>query len=364
MSCRRFVNMVVDTVIGDRHAYALHCINMSGLFYPTKPTTTQLGGADAKDGNTVESSELPRPAMSFYPCRNNGAPVGSVEFMPVSRDKNDILTIDQDGRTLMYSVASRAFHILPPLQTPIWEPTSVIAGGKLYVMKSSPFPTTSHCFEALIYGHHPGIDYLPECWYWRSLPPPPFRNSNHRLDDNQFIGGGYADEDGDLSRVTAYTVVNDLDIWVSQGGTTYSFDTVSSAWTSLGEWTLPFRGHAEYIPENKLWFGLSSDGDLLCTSDLSSTSRPPQLHNLWKELAPPKEWFLHNSYLVHLGSGKFCIAKFFETGRISNTQYNERFAVLTGVEVKRCGKHGTELRMVKHGSRRYSLNKQSYFRVF
>lgn len=39
---------------------------------------------------------------------------------------------------------------------------------------------------------------------------------------------------------------------------TYSFDTARGAWAKQGDWALPFRGLAEYVPENKLWFGLSS----------------------------------------------------------------------------------------------------------
>jgi hypothetical protein len=71
------------------------------------------------------------------------------------------------------------------------------------------------------------------------------------------------------------------------------------------------------------------------------------VQNLWKEVAPPKEWFLHESYLVPLGSGKFCIAQFFEIGRRSNFDYDERFAVFSGVEVEPCGMGGKDLRMVK-----------------
>jgi hypothetical protein len=103
--------------------------------------------------------------MTFYPDPLEAAPAGTVEFMPLDSSKNTIVTIDQDGRAMMYGVASRAFHILPQLHHPIWDPISITVGGTLYVMKSSPFCTNSAHFKALVHGHRPNMDYLPEGWY-------------------------------------------------------------------------------------------------------------------------------------------------------------------------------------------------------
>lgn len=42
-------------------------------------------------------------------------------------------------------------------------------------------------------------------------------------------------------------------ILVSNAGLgTYSFDTAAEAWSKAGDWTLPFRGGAEYVPEHGL----------------------------------------------------------------------------------------------------------------
>ena len=66
-------------------------------------------------------------------------------------------------------------------------------------------------------------------------------------------------------------------------------------------------------PEHSLWFGFSSDYNQFCVSDLTAVSalRPPVLQK-WFDLVPPEEE--ETSYLVPLGSGKFCIATFFEMG--------------------------------------------------
>uniref|UniRef100_A0A0D3F0L2 Uncharacterized protein n=1 Tax=Oryza barthii TaxID=65489 RepID=A0A0D3F0L2_9ORYZ len=61
------------------------------------------------------------------------------------------------------------------------------------------------------------------------------------------------------SQICGYAVVGESRILVStHSHGAYSFDTASAAWSKAGDWSLPFRGRAEYVPEHGLWFGLSA----------------------------------------------------------------------------------------------------------
>ncbi|RLN29220.1 hypothetical protein C2845_PM05G32290 [Panicum miliaceum] len=172
-----------------------------------------------------------------------------------------------------------------------------------------------------------------------------------------------------MPTLKSYTVVRHSDILVyAKDIGTYSFDTVSRAWSKAGDWVLPISGRAEYVPEYDLWFGLSSyaDNNLLCASDLSAASelKPPTLRHIWDDdLRPPEDWVSGLAYAVHLGSSKFCIARYFEAREEEPCEDGsgfirsgcEKFAVLTGVEVERCGEAGGGLRMITHRSKRYRL---------
>ncbi|OEL20867.1 hypothetical protein BAE44_0018115 [Dichanthelium oligosanthes] len=136
---------------------------------------------------------------------------------------------------------------------------------------------------------------------------------------------------------------------------------------------MPFGGLAEYVPEHRLWFGISSRADgyrfmaanLIATPSSDSEETlcpPPVVHGCWKEFVqPPPEWELVESQVVHLGSSKFCIVRFFEVGELyfchethkTEMMEEEMQMVLTGVVVGSCG---GELRVVKHKSERYKLN--------
>lgn len=81
------------------------------------------------------------------------------------------------------------------------------------------------------------------------------------------------------------------------------------------------------------------------------------LHEDWKDLqAQEDNWILMKSFLVHLGSGKFCVAKFFQTfdkGSSEDLCQIENFAVLTGLTLDQCGGVNRELRMTRHRSQLY-----------
>uniref|UniRef100_A0A0E0PKC8 Uncharacterized protein n=2 Tax=Oryza TaxID=4527 RepID=A0A0E0PKC8_ORYRU len=95
----------------------------------------------------------------------------------------------------------------------------------------------------------------------------------------------------------------------------------------LAKWTLPFHGRIDYVPEFNLWFGLSAEARRLAAADLSAMDSQPQLVGPWKELNLPEEWReCKDPQLVNLGSGRFCIARFFR----SNSDFgNEPIAVFT-----------------------------------
>ncbi|TVU38221.1 hypothetical protein EJB05_11578, partial [Eragrostis curvula] len=109
----------------------------------------------------------------------------------------------------------------------------------------------------------------------------------------------------------------------------------------VGDWTLPFQGKVEYVPELKLWFGLSAETEHCVVADLSSMDSQPQLLHTWMELAPLKEWQdTQYPQFVSLGSGKFCIARYMHTrtlgGFYGDYIYEHHFTALTGVEVVPC----------------------------
>ncbi|GJN11027.1 hypothetical protein PR202_ga29185 [Eleusine coracana subsp. coracana] len=131
--------------------------------------------------------------------------------------------------------------------------------------------------------------------------------------------------------------------------------TVSHTWNRVGEWTLPFHGKIEYVPELKLWFGISADSGHLAAADLSAMDSQPQLVGTWKELDPPAGWKeCKDSQFVSLGSGRFCIARFFQTKAVDvyfgDELLKENFTIITGVEVVNGDSNNAkvELQMIPH----------------
>jgi hypothetical protein len=81
--------------------------------------------------------------------------------------------------------------------------------------------------------------------------------------------------------------------------------------------------------------------------------QPQQLVDGWKESQPPEEWLeLKDAQLVNLGSGRFCIARFFRYYDFED-DCSLDFAVLTDVEVLPCVLNGNgkvKLEMIPHKS--------------
>ncbi|CAN6291102.1 unnamed protein product [Urochloa humidicola] len=75
------------------------------------------------------------------------------------------------------------------------------------------------------------------------------------------------------------------------------------------DWTLPFHGKAEYVPELDVWFGISDTDFLPCaSSDLSRVleGEKPELCAVWRNRwFPPPEWeSFMATQIVNLGDGR------------------------------------------------------------
>ncbi|OEL38818.1 hypothetical protein BAE44_0000156, partial [Dichanthelium oligosanthes] len=103
-------------------------------------------------------------------------------------------------------------------------------------------------------------------WHCNLVPPPPFVREPSNWDNSR-------------REITAYGVVGGgSHVCISvEGVGTYFLDTASHAWSEVGKWTLPFHGKVKYVPELKLWFGLSTEGQHLAAADLSDMDSQPQL---------------------------------------------------------------------------------------
>uniref|UniRef100_A0A0E0N9Q2 Uncharacterized protein n=1 Tax=Oryza rufipogon TaxID=4529 RepID=A0A0E0N9Q2_ORYRU len=132
-----------------------------------------------------------------------------------------------------------------------------------------------------------------------------------------------------------------------------------------GDWALPFRGRAEYVPEHGLWYGLSAaDDGVLGAWDLSASTvaqpqPPPAAHPGCGVFEVPEPEAPYGTNVVHLGGGKLCVAKLYMVARPGTCscpccvgeEDMMKFAMLTGVEVARGGRGG-DLSIVKHKSLR------------
>ncbi|KAJ1266187.1 hypothetical protein BS78_08G131500 [Paspalum vaginatum] len=279
---------------------------------------------EADNTQEMKPSPLPAPSMSFYPPRRGRYNDGKMEFMLLGGRHNQVVATDQTGRAVIYDPGQHAVRTLHRLAAPKSTPVSLTVGDDhLYVLDTCPRPGDEDtCFECLEYDRDGDQDWRP-----RALPPPPYGydpglwESTTSVDSYAVVGNG-GDDDDDA----------DPHILISRDRFgTYSFDTAARAWSKAGHWTLPFSGRVEYVPEHGLWFGLRDDDPcVLC----------------WTE---PLE-----SHLVHLGSAKFCIARFFTTDPLAPS-WPVTQAVFTAVEVERCGNCAGGIRVVKHRSKLYTL---------
>ncbi|KAM3295607.1 hypothetical protein ACQJBY_038096 [Aegilops geniculata] len=356
---RRFLYMVLNNYMHAPSAwYTLHRIDPSRLFYPR-------GTPTPASPPSPENERLPDPAMSFYPP-HSAHDAGSMEFALLGgRGRDRIVAMDHMGRAVLYDDYSHAVHPLPPMTAPKWCPTlSLAVDGHdgAYVIEADPQADGPgrRSVEELLYDHKPQKDE-EEGWMWRPRAPPPFVRAP-----------GYRDDEGDCEGKITCHAAEGSHIWVSTARWgTYRLHTPSGAWTKAGDWALPFQGRAVPVPEyaSRLWLGVSASGNI-CASDLDAAAkegRAPAVDQVWDGFAVPEGFheLESHSYVVHLGDGRLCVAKFFETTRqeacddcmcrcCCHESISEcAFAMITGVEVEPGA--GRWHRLIRHRSLRYSL---------
>lgn len=163
-----------------------------------------------------------------------------------------------DTNTCHLATMPKIRHQEKPIS--LFVPTADDGGGSLYIMRTIPRPesgssTLSYQFEVLMFSSLT-MTFPSQPADCRRLPPPPY----------------ICDLDYDYPyrpRITAYAVVGSSIYISAQSVGTYCLDTLSNTWHRVGQWTLPFLGKVEYVPELSLWFGISEHGHL-AAADLSA----------------------------------------------------------------------------------------------
>jgi hypothetical protein len=365
MSFRRFLYLAADDCLN--RSYSLRRIDVSRLFFrtPTEGTPAPLDGVGAAAASAVEDGgPLPDPAIILTPSHQEHI-VSGMDFV-LFKDKDTyadeattkVVSIDNNGYCIIVDpeLSPAAVRPMPRLASSKFIPFSLTVGKSLYVMdtiKEAPNDEQQsngeqHSFEVLSNDARASFRWVDR--YWQPLDPPPTADSGHIIDSYAVAG----------SNIIVSNKTSTL---------SYCFDTVKKKWNEAGKWVLPFSRFAEYVPEQKLWFGISSSEDgyrfsganLLASSDSDEVGLP-KVHGFWKEYSePPLEWTLARSYAVHLGSSKFCIARLFEIGDNNDCpesyhsykRAEELQVMFTGVEVE---SRDEGLCALKHKSACYKLN--------
>ncbi|TVU37920.1 hypothetical protein EJB05_11264, partial [Eragrostis curvula] len=347
---RQFLNLIVAN--HEPGVKSLCCMNLEHLFgSPTMPPqTSQTPSGNLKNEAvadlTMERIQLRPPRFSF---RTTSAPGDQRKLDCFPLVDSTMICVDQLGRAFCFDAQMRLAGAVPRLHKPKCMPISLFVpkpdvdkdfsrldgGSSLLIMERIPKPEVgyntqySDQFEAYVFGRTTTASWV-KSWQRQLLPPPPY------VRDPKFCHSH--------PEISSYVVLEGgSQVCISVKGVgTYLLDTVSYTWSEVGKWTLPFQGKVEYVPELKLWFGLSAETGYLAAADLSTLSAldsQPQLVGVWKELVPPEEWKeSKDSQLINLGSGMFCIARFFQSrtcnGDYGDELFDQNFAVFTGVKLE------------------------------
>jgi hypothetical protein len=354
---RRFLNLIMDSQIRGVRTLRRIDLTRQQFFNPGPPPPLHGNGsaaaaASVASESTMQRIRLARPIVTFRASAHDGR--WAIQCFPLGENK--VLCADQSGRTFLFDANTRHVVTMPSLHKPKDTPFSIFIPsasddsnsdgfeddvdddvGTLFVMEGYPTmePTSddhspndqpSDEFVAYVYGKRKLTHF--KSWKCQSLPPPPYVRDPTWMKFRP--------------QITTYAVVGGgAQILISaESAGTYCMDTATHKWSHVGRWMLPLHGKIEYVPELDLWFGFSAK-DQLSAVDLSNLDSRPRLVGTWKEFEPPEDWQeSQEPQFVSLGSGKFCIARFFHTTvTVSNGYYtddevtNRSFGVLTGVEV-------------------------------
>ncbi|CAL5084070.1 unnamed protein product [Urochloa decumbens] len=367
---RRFLNLIVGNE--NKGIRSLRCVDLTRhqLFHPDTSPPGSLA---------METIRLPSPTFRFKAWHFSCFPLADRKVLckQGNRYENSFL-FDADTRQVVTMPTLRPFNYGKALS--LFVPTAgddPDPDASLFFLQRWPeqepksrLRPESDQFQALVY-RRTSKTSPSKSWQHQVLPPPPY------LRDPWYWRR--------CTKIMSYAIVggggSHICISVDRAGT-YCMDTVTNAWSKVGDWTLPFLGKVEYVPELKLWFGFSDyyngKDQRLVAADLSCLDSGPELVGTWnweEELDDtPTGWRQQReSQLVYLGSGKFCIVKFLLDRNTTTWPWfdsreivlDHSFSVLTGLEVQRVtdgggcsgsgGRHGggkVELRLIKRQSRR------------
>ncbi|TVU38062.1 hypothetical protein EJB05_11409, partial [Eragrostis curvula] len=372
---RRFLNLIVESRVRGTKSLCRIDLNRQNLFNKTT-TSCPWAAPDSVAGNQKKKQAatklgqitLPRPCFNFRTVASD-LKDQKMQCLPVADGK--VFCADQLGRGFLVEADTRHAVTMPRLRKPKSTPISLFVPGtdlddhehdrgSFFIMERTPKPDASEesdQFEAFVYGRVSW--HYRKCWKSKLLPPLPYLRDITTTCLHS------------CPEISAYAVVGS-EICVSVDGIgTYCLDTTNYKaykWREVGRWTLPFYGKVEYVAEQKLWFGISAkDRRRFAAADLSvmeSQQQPQLLASLNDIDQLPEEWKECNDpQLVYLGSGEFCIARFFHTrtprGNSGDELNDQSFAVLTGVVVAphpSSGDGNVKLEMVMHKSRCHKSN--------
>ncbi|CAL4929266.1 unnamed protein product [Urochloa decumbens] len=310
---RRFVNLVMHYAGGQ---YSVHHLDASQLFYKSTEAAAKIGKQAIKE--FPELRRVPAASFQFKPFRSSHYHLirGADLFGPFGDSK--ILCVDGVGHNLVYDTVSHSAQAMPMMHTP---------KGPMAISLSIPC-TQLHATSAAACEYY-GTDPSKESYIFQRV------KGNHS--ESVYI----MDMWDSAVAVKGNTIFVSPSIAQEKCIGTYSFDTVTQKWDKAGEWVLPFLGKAEFVPEFGLWFGFSPyrPYNLCATGSLDS----PEVKSVFADLVPPEDWSFTDLYLVYLGSGRFCTAKYYHTG--DDDTFDTGF-VFNGVEIVHRDR-ARELRLIK-----------------